>query len=809
MKKLIVNCVALTAFAAGAAGAQSNAIPSGADVQSPPPAGTGASPAPPTNVPGATTGKDKGDKAARLDEVVVTAQKRSQNVQTIPITIQTLNAKAINDLGIKSSTDVAEVMPNVDIALPSGAGNQPIITIRGIGLNDFDTNNTGPNGVYVDEVYLSSPGSQTFQVFDLDRIEVLKGPQGTLYGRNTSGGALNFISAKPTDTFTADVHAGYSTFDTFSLESAIGGPIASGLDGRFALVKNTSDGYMSNALTGNHENGANDIATRLLLSYKPFSNVTMLFNIHGGQVYTRPTEYRHVGVFQPSAPGTQNDPVQFNAAGSPVQCSLQQVSAGGCVDLFGYGTPQGFYNGAFDRQENLVVHNLGSNLRIDYALGSVTFTSISAFEHFDKFHPENSDASPNRLLDIDFGVNSNTITQEFRAAQNLGNLHWVLGIYNLDEWLSQDQPAFALLDFDKFYGAGSGNGAAEILFDNSNQITTSGAVFGQADYALTDKLKLTLGGRFTDESKKFRISESQELQDNGINNFGPNTPLWNFNKSSYNSAASWRTALDYSFTKRILAYVSASSGFKSADFNGGFLSSSPAEANVQTNPVAPEKVLAYELGLKTELWDRHLLFDVSMFYNDYRDMQVFTQINPVAGGSGLPLLILTNAPKAHTDGVDLQMVAKPIRYLTASLNVGLLAAKIDELISAINTSGATGSYAGNTLPLAPKTSLSGILDYKIPFESGTLDLQANANYRTKQYFDTTNDPLITQRGYWLENARIAYAFDQGIWELAAVGRNLSNQKYVTDAFDESNPFGFVQEIVGTPRSFGAQLNYSF
>jgi len=806
MKRLTTSYLVLMMLAAGAASAQTTAAPGSSDAQSTPSAATAdsqASTVPANNGQSAKTPatKAQSDKDTKLEEVLVTAQKRSQNVQNIPITIQALTAKDINQLGIKSSTDIGQVMPNVDIALPSGAGSQPIITIRGIGLNDFDTNNAGPNGVYVDEVYLSAPGSQTFQVFDLDRIEVLKGPQGTLYGRNTSGGAINFIAAKPTDTFTADVHAGYSSFDTFSLEGAVGGPIAPGLDGRFALVKNNSNGYMTNALTGNHENGANDFASRALLLFKPSSDLTMLFNLHGGQVNTRPTEYRHVGVLEPGAPGS-------GAPTTGVPCGQSDIAAGKCVDVFGYGTPTGFYDGAFNRQQNLVVNNLGSNLRIDYKPGPVTFTSITSFEHFDKFHPEDTDASPNDLLEINFGVNSNTITQEFRAAQDAGKLHWVLGVYNLDEWLRQDQPVSAFLDFDKFYGPGAGDGTAQLDFDNSRQLTTSNALFGQADYALTEQLKLTLGGRYTEENKKFRIAASQELQSGGMGNFGPNTPLWNFNKSTDNSAASWRAALDYSFSKRILAYASAASGFKSADFNGGFLSANAAEADVQSNPVSPEKVLAYEIGIKSELWDRRLLFNASVFYNDYRDMQVFNQINPVAGGTGVPILILTNAPKAHTDGIDLQVMAKPIRYLTASVNLGLLEAKIDQWNSN-NTNGSLVDYSGNTLPLAPRTSLSGVLDYRIPFETGTLDLQANANFRSKQFFDTSNDPLITQRSYWLENARIAYAFDQGVWELAAFVRNLSNQKYLSDAFDESSPFGFVEEVVGTPRSVGVQLNYSF
>src|SRR6267154_887436 len=144
-----------------------------------------------------------------LETIVVTAQRRAEDIQTVPISIQAFTGKLLEELGVKSSSDIAQFTSNVEIALPSGTGNQPPITIRGVGLNDYDTNNAGPNGVYLDDVYLSSPASQTFQTFDLERIEVLKGPQGTLYGRNTSGGAINFISAKPTDEFTGNFHAEY------------------------------------------------------------------------------------------------------------------------------------------------------------------------------------------------------------------------------------------------------------------------------------------------------------------------------------------------------------------------------------------------------------------------------------------------------------------------------------------------------------------------------------------------------------------------------------------------------------------------
>ncbi len=447
----------------------------------------------------------------RVETLTVTAQKRSQNIQEVPISIQAFSGAQLQTLGIKSSVDLGQVTPNVDIALVAGPGNQPIISIRGIGLNDYDTNNAGPNGIYVDEVYLSAPASQSFSTFDLDRVEVLKGPQGTLYGRNTSGGAINFITRKPTDEFTGDLHAEASSYNTVQLEGGVGGPIAHDLSGRFSFVYNSSSGYGYNALTGGRTEGFNNYALRTQLLWKPTDNLKVLFNVHGGQVDNLPTEYRHIGDLSPE---------------TGAQCSVAQTYAGGCVDLFGYGTPKGFYDGAYNRTQHLRVNSLGTSLRIDDTLGTVTLTSISAFEHNDKLHPEDSDASPNRLLEINFGVKSNTFTQELRAAQSTAKFNWVAGLYFLTEKLQQNQPLFLLLDGDTFFGGpGAADGVAFRAFDRSNQITNAYAVYGQGDYAITDRLKLTLGGRYTREQRGFDYDSSVQFQSGGMDNFGPIQPL--------------------------------------------------------------------------------------------------------------------------------------------------------------------------------------------------------------------------------------------------------------------------------------------
>lgn len=742
--------------------------------------------------------------AAQVEEVIVTAQKRSENLQNVPISIQAFSAKDIQALGIKSSIDIGAVTPNVAIALVAGPGNQPIITIRGIGLNDYDTNNAGPNGVYSDEVYLSSPASQSFTTFDLDHIEVLKGPQGTLYGRNTSGGAIDFVSSKPTDDFNAKFHAEYSSFDTVNLEGAVGGPITSTLDGRAAFVYNTSRGFVHNDLTGGPENGTNNWASRIMLLWKPTSDFKLLFNVHGGQVDNRVTEYRHIGTF---VPGTENSP-------SPTVCSISAANAGQCVDIFGYGTPSNFYEGAYNRNQHLKVNSLGAYLRGDWSPGPVTFTSITAFEHNDKLHPEDSDASPNRLLEINFGVRSNTFTQELRASYTSTKLNWVFGGYYLHEDLKQNQPIFLFLDFDKFGGfgvpAGPGNGdyIAEQAFDRSDQQTDAYAVYGQGDYALTSRLKLTLGGRYTDESRSFLYVGTYQLQMGGMDNFGPITPILPPHYGTLsNSAFNYRVALDYKLTDDILTYGSIATGYKSGDFNGSFLSLNPAELQLQLQPVKPEHVTAYELGFKTSFLDRRVIFDGAAFYNDYSNLQVFVLVPPVAGGSGLPVNVLDNAKAAHTEGLEAQFVGKPTSNFTVSTQLGYLETRLDTFVTAQQI--AQQNLSGKQLPVSPHLSLAGLADYAIPLRSGKLDLQFSASYKSKQFFDITNDPYTVQTGYWIENLRIAYSNTRGRWEVAGYVRNLSDKHYYLDEFDLTSPFGFIQGIMGTPRTFGMEFNVKY
>jgi iron complex outermembrane receptor protein len=739
---------------------------------------------------------------AALSEIVVTAQHKTENIQDVPISIAAFSSGDIQKLGLETTTDLGFVTPNMNIALSQGAGNQPIITIRGIGLNDENSNNAGPIAVYVDDVYQSSTGSQTFSLFDLERVEVLKGPQGTLYGRNTSGGAISYVSAKPTDTVSGQFHVEYSSFNTENVEGAIGGPLSPTLDGRIAVVANHSDGYVNNFLTGEKENGSNDKALRGQLLFKPNDDLKVLLNVHGSYLNTRPAAYGHYGDF---VPGTQQNP-------SPTVCSVAATLANQCVDIYGYSQPQGYYNGAFNKQAHLKSTSFGTSIRADYDFSGLTLTSITAFDHTSKFEPEDTDSSPYRELEINWGVKATTLTQEFRVAHSETLYNWVGGLYYLHEDLKQNQPLEFLLDCDKFpvfglqAGPGACDGIANTQTDSSHQVTNAYAAFGQAEFNATDDLKLILGSRFTDEHRGFEYQGTVRYQQGGMDNFGPAislVPPGSIIPGLVNTNVSWRAGLDYKIDSDVLAYVSVATGFKSGDFNGGFLSLDPAQSVVLLRPVGPEKDTAYEVGIKSTLFNHRLKVNVAGFYTDYKDLQVFQLIQSPAG----PINSLSSAPKAHNVGADIEIVGKPWSPLTLTADVGILNAKIDE--AGVPVVGGT-NLAGLQLAFSPHISGFLSVNYRIPVGTNAIDLEVNGSYKSHQFYDSGNDPYNQQAAYALGNARVAYIFGEAQrWEVSASVKNFTDKRYNNDSFDSTGPFGFIQPVLGLPRWYYARLSYRY
>jgi iron complex outermembrane receptor protein len=735
-----------------------------------------------------------------IEEITVTAQRRSEKIQSVPISIVAINGNTLQDLGVTSSNDLAKVASNVNISLPQGEGNQPAISIRGIGLNDFDSNNAGSAGVYVDEFVRSSPTAQGFGLFDLERVEILKGPQGTLYGRNSSSGAINFITRKPTDALEGYVLADVGNYRTVRVEGAVGGPIASGIDGRFSFMRNYSQGYFHNLGTGRWQNGSDDINFRGQLLFKISDSLRVLFSAAYARVDRLPDAYLHQGAL---VRGTQGDAV-------PVPCTVQQAYSGSpnCVDLYGQGTAPGYFQDYGRRTEHLKNHDYGATIRVDWTPGNFDFASLTQYHYNDRFLPEDTQAEPYQLLQVNYFNRSDEFTQEFRIGQNRVAYNWVAGLYYLNEYLHQNQPLWLFLDGDLFpeFGIPAGPGAADGIAAHqqtfNSQYTNADAVFGQGEYKLTDTLSGVLGARFTHDERSFDNFSEVQYQLGGRGHFGPEQLIINTHKSLSNSALNYRAGLNFTPIQDVLFYGSIATGFKSSDFNGSFLATDPALAAAQSTPVPPEKVKTYEIGMKSEVLDHKLRLNVALFYNDYRDMQIFAQINAPVNGMFEVINTLASAAKARSYGADIEIVSRPIDHLQLSAQIGLLNSKVTEF-DGPNAS----TWQGHRLVFAPNASAFLVADYGIPMGTNVLHVQVNGTYKDAQNLDSTGDPYQLQPAYWLAGARLSY--DMGKLEIAAYGTNLADKHYATTTFDAVNPFGVNELVVGKPRMYGLEGRYRF
>jgi iron complex outermembrane recepter protein len=729
-----------------------------------------------------------------LSEIIVTAQHRSENLQDVPISIEAFGGQALEHLGVQSTEDLGNVTTNVTITLPQGAGNQPAITIRGIGLNENNSNDAGPNGMYVDEFYMSAPTSQSFALFDIDRLEVLKGPQGTLYGRNSAGGAINIITKKPTDELDGYVDASFGNFDTQKYSAAIGGPLADGIDGRIAFQHNYSEGYVFNTALGTHENGANDNSLRGSLLFKPTGDVRILLTTHFSEVDRLPDLYGHIGTFVP-APGPLSP--------TPALCSNGAIASLQCVDLYGQPTDPNPYHSASTIRDHLKVRDVGETVRVDFPLASLDATSITGFDYNYRFEPEDSDSSPFGQLKVNWQNDSREFTQEFRLHQGTAKYNWVAGLYALIENLHQAQQVDILLDFDRFFGPGAGDGVASEQTVNNKQITKAYAAFGQGEYQITDTLKAILGGRFTSEHQSMLFQSAVNVQQGGEGHFTPFVPYLNSENSVADTNFSWRAGLNFTPLPSLLFYGSVATGFKAGSFNGGFLSTAPDQAALQEAPVKPEKVITYEVGAKSQFLDKLITLNVDAFYNDYTNLQLFALINSPIG----PVNLFTNAQKARTYGADLDLtVHNPIPNLTLTADVGYLQTKLTEY-DAGSVAGIP-NLTGNQLAYSPKFTSALTALYEIPLATGTsLDFEYSASFKSHQFFDPTNDPYITQGSYWLQNARVAFKINK--WELSGYVHNLANKFYLADSFDGILPFGYVQPVLTPPRTYGVEARYRF
>lgn len=755
------------------------------------------------------------------DVVVVTAQKKEENVQEIGLSVTTFSGDAAREFGFDDSTDIVAQVPGLNVGTPVGEGNNPSFTLRGVGLNDFNDNNEGPIAVYVDDVYQAALPGLTFQLFDTERVEVLRGPQGTLYGRNATGGLIHFISRRPTEEFEGYAEIEGGRFGTVNVDAYLSGPIADSVRARVSAAYDSRNGYVENRI-GPDANEADSLALRGQLEFDV--GEAGLLNIKGfySKADTVAPQYQH----QATLGATGADNLPFCPGDVP-------------RDIWCYADTDGDnFAGEYNRTGVLNIEVFGVHANYTHDFGGVQLTNIFSYQDTEKRHEEDTDVGPTSALAPTFTSDIKAITNELRFSGDYARGSWQLGGFFLDtevvsanELLVQWRGDFAaLLDSDP---AVFGGGLAAftpgfdtgpdlqpaIFFDvDYTQDTRSWAGFGQFDFAITDGVTVTGGVRYTSEHRDFDYinqAPAGALLNNLVNGLGE-ANYFSLRPGDVNGFAAavgagpadvvaadanildddnviGKATLDWQATDDLLLYATWSRGFKAGGFNAGFLDQTDFVTSDQVK-FRSERLTSYEAGFKWTAPNGQIRVNASGFYYDYDDFQALTF-------QGLSQFI-TNGQATYYGG-EAEIGLRPFDGLDAQFGVSLLDTDVD----GVTVQGVT--LDNREAVLAPNVTANGFVRYARPVAGGELAGTLSFNYQGEHFFDITNTDISRQSGYALFDARLSYAPEDGFWEVAVFGKNLTDKEYLVYTFDFTGPAGLNQKFFGPPRWFGGSVAVRF
>ncbi|MEP7242717.1 MAG: TonB-dependent receptor [Gammaproteobacteria bacterium] len=715
---------------------------------------------------------------AELEEVTVTARKREENTQNVSTSIRAFSGEDVVALGISRPADLAMLTPGLNAKYSVGF-ESPIFTMRGVGLNDYSSINNPSVGVYFDDVFVPFIPMMGGQLYDVERIEVLKGPQGSLYGRNTTGGAIKFISRKPTAKTDMDLRAEYSSWNTFELEAAAGGALTDTLNGRAAVfTRQRGSGYQTNRFTGQRNGEQDRLGGRVLLDWVPSENFNALLNVHYGRDSSDAALREHIGF---------KDPVT-----GVITCpAVRAGNRGGCTDLQGYAdTDNDPYT---SDQDNLFGNKVtsttyGTNLTMNWTVPRATLTSVSGFDRYRRHLVDDTDASPLVQFETIVAEHIKVFSQELRlVSDDSWRSKWVAGLfYSSDNVEASNTQAVDLLYKTR----------VRVLND---QTTRSVAAFGNMEYPLADKWAVTAGIRGTHEEKQ-RWTQSEDLATLGnISVLNPTHGPFVFvtnDATIKHDDVSGNLGLTFKPTDHVMTYANAARGFKSGGFKGN-ISFNP----LQVGPYDPETLYAYELGLKSTLFDGSVRFNAAAFYYDWRDFQAYSLVQ-----LAIPVVVLTNAGDAEVKGFETELSWRPTETLELGTATNLMEAKI----VSFNVLPGGQDNNGKRLPNSPKFTVAAFGKYQFPriAEHWVPYLQATVSYQSKVFYEIQNNPINSQDGYAITNLRAGLASGDS-WDLALWVRNLGDKAYVSESkFVDLRTFPSANNY-GEPRSYGASVNYRF
>ncbi len=735
-------------------------------------------------------------QAQVLEEVIVTAQKRAASITDVPITMTALSGDDIRNLRMTDAMDVESHITNIDIKGTLG-GTNPAITVRGVGLNDFNANNNPAVGVYIDEVFLVSAGMLNFSTFDVQRVEALKGPQGTLYGRNTNGGAINYFTTRPDFEPSGYIELVAGNYGLFEAEAAYGDAVndkwAYRVSGKWS---NQSDNYVDNKL-GKNFDGSDLAVGRLALR---FQGDRLLFDtsITAGGQNIGFTPFKNRGYLDPNDPAL--GPCPTAASGNPVQdfsCTSVLLGVGGqflnvdvetfpnqdsrdaayadIIDTPGTETDSFLWVAKLDYElgERGVITSVTSYGDVDRSYADSVFGSLQGYHYFDA----------SRAEDI------KQFSQELRHTFTDASIDWTTGVfYSYDEVNSSNTT--------------NASDTLATLYDiQYEQETTAAAAFSQVTYSFNDTWSAEVGLRYSWEKRDF-IGGTTDLnpfdqsvilylpvEEDGFGlapEFSGPLPLTAATRIDFDDDdVSGRLGLNYRPNDDWLIYAAASSGFKS-----GIVFSDITFLPEELGPLDSETLYAYELGLKGTLAEGKLRINCAAFHYNYEDIQ--TQVPTELG------LAFTNADSADISGAEMDISWLPLEGLNLRAGIGYLDTEFDDAY-----------LGGNNLPNAPELQYNAIARYEFFMDNGMgVAFQADLKYTDDMYKEATNNPLARTDDYIVTNGRISLAGADEKWELAVWGKNLSDEDYREQVF-VVDFFGITGDLYNAPRTYGASMIYNF
>ncbi len=716
--------------------------------------------------------------ARAIEEIVVTARRTEETLQDVPIAVSAFNVEDLRNLQAENLSGLQGAVPNLNLVQGRGSASSANIFIRGIGQPDaLQTFDPGV-GIYLDDVYVSRIQGALFSLHDIERIEVLRGPQGTLYGKNTIAGAIKLVTRKPTAETEGDIEVGFGRYSARNAKAYFAGGLTDTLFASISGLWAERDGTVTDYLNGREYNDCDERAARVALRWVPTDALEATLAMDT----TRQRNALSMGKAEALL-------IAFDLVTGVVP--LRAPAPGEWDRTAASLLPN-------DPAQSLDHH--GVSFTVDWGVNdALAAKSVTAWRRLETDFFIDIDGTELRLGDVFVGVRQEQMSQEFQLSWDTGNgLRAVGGIYGLKERVGSEQAAFAD-DFLRLLGT-----PLDFLRTINDYLETeSFAVFGQGTWDFAEQWSATLGLRYTHEKKDYFRTTST---------FSTAFPLLDgtfaFDIDDSWSAFTPSVTVDYKASDDVLLYGSMSRGFKSGGFNGR--ANSPVDVSV----FEPEYVWTYELGAKSSFDDNRLRVNAAVFYSDYEDFQA--RVSEVANPDdpipnfGFPVI---NAGKLEIFGAELETIWLPTDNLVVSAQIGYLDAAYKEFNAAVAGPGGIVipvDRSGDEPAFAPEWTTRFAANYTFELgASGALTLGADAAYRSKMWLSVDNRDVLTQSGYWLSNAFVSWLSEDARWRVTGGVKNLTDKTYKVDAQEFSSVGNIQTAYYGDPRTWAVSVGYSF